>query len=257
MNTFPDRAPFNPDVLSLDADAKAVIIKNVRETISNLGIFAQMVEKNNLVSGTGKNILYIAESAIADICKATGIEIDSAAEREDRYAKIRAANIRIRQLEQQIGAAVSTEHVQMGIQDLGKKLNSWWDLEGFGHISSINFTGYGNCEVVFSCMLFGTFKRSLSKTPVSDKENDKLWRDSLTERGYQLTSEDGDRDSLLDCDATRETLCNLFKERLPSCVVTGFTNHGDRKGIFTLRDVKVFIYNLSDIVGLPQMPNEE
>lgn len=248
--------PHDPSIVTLNADQKAVALKKVRDTISALGHLGNLIETESLEVGHGLNVLHVAEYSLADISKLTKIETDSAAERERRHAQLRAANMRVHELERQMGEAAGVAHVQMGIRDLGKKLNSWWDLEGFGHISSIRFTDYGNCEVVFSCMLFGRYHIIDSPTPLSDKERKALWLKSLEERGFLLCDDPDEKDHIQDCDATREALCQLFASRLPSAKVIEFTNHRSRLRGFHLRDVKVFIYNLEDIVQLPQAPQE-
>jgi hypothetical protein len=249
--------PENTSTVVLDADQKAVVVKEISEIIGGLSYVAQLVEKDSLQFSLGQNVLRIAEDGLANLSKVTKIDTDGLAEREQRYGMLRAANARIRVLEQQMGEAVGAVHIQMGIQEFGKKLDSWWDLEGFGHISDMNFTKHGHCEVMFSCMLFGTFSLTGSQKPVSDKGRFALWRESLQERGFVLKDDPREKDSVVDCDASRQTLCKLFADRLPSSQVIEINNHGNRDGVFTMRDVKVFIRNLEDIMNLPQGPQAE
>lgn len=244
--------PPDESVVGLNADNQAVLQSEVRKALDGLSFFAQMAAKGTLTRDFGKNVLSLAEFALANITKVTGIETNSAAEQELRYAATRAANTRVRELEAKLGEAASTEHVQMGLKDFGKKLNSWWDLEGFGHITEMSFSEHGSCRVEFSCSLFGTTFLVDSPTPISDKEKDALWKASLKERGFVLATDD--RDSLVDCDASRAVLARLFTERLPSSHIAGFTNHGSPNGLLKMRSVKLFIGNLDEIRMLPQLP---
>lgn len=250
-----DQVPPDESTVVLDADNQAVVQTEIKKVLHGLSYFAQMAAKGELTRDFGKSILSIAEHTIALMTKITGIETNSAAEQERRYAAIRTANMRIHELEIQMGQAAGTEHVQQGLKDFGNRLNSWWDLEGFGHITEIRFTQYGSCEVEFSCSLFGTTRLIDSPTPISDKEREALWKASLKERGFVLSTED--RDSLVDCDATRAVLAELFAARLPSSRISEFNNHGNRAGLMKLRSVKVFIHDLADIRTLPQLPGVE
>jgi hypothetical protein len=249
--------PRDNSIVPLDADKKAVVTAEIKKVISGLHFMAEQLEKDELEVGFGKDILSVTEFALANITKQTGIATQSAADIEERHRDLRTANMRVHKLEAQIGAEVATPHIQMGIKSLGKKLRSWWRLDGFGHISSTTFTEYGSCEVEFSCMLFGNGESLLSETPITDKERTKLWRASLTERGFVLSKKSGERESVVDCEASRTALLALLNLHLPSCQVVSLTNHGDRDGEFVLRGVKVFIRNLDDINSLPQSTVEE
>lgn len=244
--------PPDETLVDLNADDQAVLQSEVRKAISGLSYLAEMAVKGALTRDFGKNVLSVTGFALANITKVTGIETNAAAEQEQRYAGIRAANMRVHELEAKLGAAAGTEQVQLGLKDFGKKLNSWWDLEGFGHITEMSFSEYGSCQLEFSCSLFGTSHLANSPTPISDKEKEALWKACLKERGFVLATDD--RDSLVDCDASRAVLTKLFAERLPSSHIMGFTNHGGPKGVLKMRSVKLFIRNLEEIRVLPQLP---
>lgn len=247
-----DSIPQDESVVVLSADDQAYLQSELKKVLSGLSYFAQMAAKGELTRAFGKNILAIAEFTLAEISKKTGIETNSAAEQEQRYAAIRTANNRVHELEAQLGKSASTEQVQLGLRDIAKKLNSWWDLEGFGHISELSFSEYGACEVEFSCSLFGTRPLVNSPTPISDKEQEVLWKADLKERGFVLACDD--RESVVDCDASRAVLASLFGQRLPSSRIMSYTNHSGRDGTLKMRSVKVYIRELDEIRELPQMP---
>jgi hypothetical protein len=251
--------PEDHSIIAVTADQRAVALRQILELQQAMGTMASALKgpdssvfKDGLPRGLATNCLSLAEHRMADLGKLLAIETDSAAELEQRFARIRAANMRVRELESQLGAAQGPDVTKACLQKLDEQLNSWWDLEGFGHINDLSFGKYG-CKVKFSCSLFGDFSFQ-SDTPVSDKERKALWLASLQERGFVVEEEDRDWE-IRDCDASRDALMKLFAQRLPSAKVTSFENHHGRStGGFKLRSVEVFIYQMSEIALLPQKP---
>jgi hypothetical protein len=250
--TLPKIPDFEGD-LDLSKDDQSVLQRELREQIFGFGHLVNLLVENKPVAkNLAHSILYMAESRVAQICKLTGIELDSATDREQRYARIRGLNARVRDLERELGQGGTVEQTKAHLKNASDILNKWWDDRGFGHISDIRFSPYGSLEAKFSCSLFGAFRLTKSDTPVSDVENKKLWYQSLRERGFKLTEIPQEREpSLEDCDQNRAALTNLFTSNLPSSVLLESTNHFDRRGgVMLLRDVHVMIYNLQDIFDL-------
>ena len=242
--------PQEPGV-SLDADQGAVAMRHIKDLHFALATINQGLEgKAPLPHKLAKNCLAVSEYNLRDLCKVLGIETHGTAEMDKRNAKLRAANLRIRDLEAQMGSSQSPELVQMGVKVLADRLNKWWDIAGFGHISELKFGAYG-LEVKFCCSLFGNFSLTNSKTPVSDRERKAVWYASLSERGFVLGVEEGERDPTIDdCDKNRKTLIALFNEQMPSAEVIGFQSSG-RQGKMVLRNVDVLIRKYADIQALP------
>jgi len=246
-------------IIALNADQTAVATKLILELQQAMGTIASVLKgpdasvfKDGLPRGLATNCLSVAEHRMADLGKLLGVATDSAAEMENRFARVRAANMRIHELEAQLGTAQGPDVTKACLRMLDTQLNSWWDLEGFGHISDIAFGKHG-CKVKFSCSLFGDFSFQ-SETPVSDKERRAMWHESLKERGFVLDQEDRDWD-IRDCDESREALLKLFALRLPSAKVISFDNHHyGRSGGFKLRGLEVYIHELAEISNLPQNP---
>ncbi|KWU26416.1 hypothetical protein [Burkholderia cenocepacia] len=237
--------------ITLAPDNLAVALRKIREIQQSLGTIANIIKDGSpLNADLGANVLKVTEFYLGDLGKALGIETDDEAARKLRNANLRAANLKIHELEAQLGDSASPELTQLNLRALAKRLEAWWELEGFGHVSNIAFEPHG-CKVTFSCHLFGGFPLVDSKTPVSDKEREHLWHASLQERGFVLT-EEGREVSLLDCDASRQALCDLLRSRLPSARVFRMENmHKQNAGDFILRSVEVYIQKISDLLQLP------
>ncbi|RIJ84993.1 hypothetical protein RSP822_18165 [Ralstonia solanacearum] len=238
--------------ITFTPDSSAVVVRKVQDAFNALGVLHGAAKKPNqgLDIELATNALKVAEFNIADLCKVLGVETDSAAEREERYAALRQANLRIRDLENQLGLSQAPEAVQASLKAMDEHLNKWWDLEGFGYIKDIDFGRYG-CRVNFSCNLFGAFGSWDSDTPVTDRDRKAAWIENLKERGFVLFKDDRDW-HLLDCDASRDALRQLIAGRIPSANVRSFENfHRRNDSGYCLRSAEAFISNISEILQLP------
>lgn len=237
--------------LKLTQDKNAVAIRLIRDCQQAVGTIAATIKDGSAIDEElATNCLKVAEFNLADLCKALGIETFTAKERDERFAALRTANMRIRALEAQLGNAQAPEMTQAALKNMADQLNGWWDLEGFGHISDIAFGQYC-CKVDFSCNLFGNFRMVDSDTPVTDKTRKEQWHDSLRERGFVLTEEDREV-SVVDCDQSRKVLADLIKARMPSATIFKFDNvHKNRSTEFLLRGVEVVIHKIDEILTLP------
>ena len=240
--------------IALTRDSREAARQRLQEVQRALGTLVALLGlgRETVNAALPSNVLKVAEFGLADVGKILGIETESAQEREERYAMLRAANMRVRELEAQLGNTQGPDVIQACLKTLDARLNSWWDVEGFGFISDIAFQRYG-CTVNFSCSLFGDFRGSDSPTPVSDKERRAQWHANLAERGFVVVQEDEREWALEDCDATRKTLIDLIGLRLPSARVLKLENANRSKAPgFILQGVKVYIGQLSDILALPE-----
>ena len=238
-----------PDI-RLDADASEVTLRKIKDTQFALATIAESIKAGEpLGHELAKNVLRVSEYNLAEIGATIGVETQTAADIENRHAKMRAANLRIHELEAQLGNAQAPEVTQMGLRALSDQLNAWWRQEGFGLVSETAFGPYG-CKVTLSCHLFGDFPVIDSPTPVSDKERRAQWLESLRQRGFELVKHTSETE-IVDCDASRKVLCDLIMKHMPSAKVCAIQNNNFRGTGFTIRSAEVFISKLSDIQALP------
>lgn len=239
----------NPDI-SLNADQLAVTAKTIQDVQFAMATIADSLKRTGAVDAQlATSVLRVSEHYLADLGKLLGIPTQTAQEIEERSARLREANLRIRALEKQLGDVQAPALTQLSLNKMADQLNAWWDLEGFGHVSNIHFGAYG-CEVDFCCHLFGNFRVIDSDTPVSDKERKRLWHENLAERGFVLTNE-GREVAVCDCDQSRKVLMELFAVRLPSASVRSFDNHYKKGSGATLEGVKVFVRDIAEFLALP------
>lgn len=238
--------------IKLTPDNQAVLLRTIREMQMAWQTFGKALDSEGEVNeGLARSILSVTEYNISDIGKKLGIKTETEEMIAQRHANLRIANMRVRELEAQLGASVTPTAVQTGLGVLEERIHDWWKLKGFGHVSEESFGRFG-CKVKLSCHLFGDFSLVQSETPISDKERWVLWLEHLKSQGF-LLSEDTREPELIDCDHNRKTLIDLISLDLPSSKVISFGNHST-KGGFKLQDVNIYIYKLEDILELPQKP---
>ncbi|WP_018607167.1 hypothetical protein [Uliginosibacterium gangwonense] len=234
--------------IHLNEDQQELAQRAIRDLRFGVSALSKGIkESEGLDSQLAFNVLRCCDHNLSALGEVLGIPTQTGQEIEERYARLREANERIHYLEGQLGTSQAPAATQASLKHMCEQIRAWWELEGFGHVSSIRF-GDDGCEVDFCCSLFG-YSSSFSKTPASDRQQRKLWRESLVERGFVLTGVDRDA-SPIDSDHNREILSLLFVSRLPSSVIMSFENQcSDKKSL--MRGVKVFIRSIEEIHSLP------
>lgn len=253
METLDFRPAYGPDDnVTLDADTRAVLMRELAEQLSAWSMLHGMLKREEVLPRElTRNVLYASESRLVQVCKLTGVELDTVAERENRFAKIRAANERVRALEEQLGKSGTPQQTSAHLQMLARKLSAWWARDGFGYVRDISFTQYGQVTAELSCNLFGDFLLMHSDTPVTDKERKRQWHETLRQRGFVLQTEKGEHNpDIVDCDATRQALLRTISRALPSATISSTTNHHSRSGAMVLRSVQLHIEKLDDLEQL-------
>lgn len=239
--------PADAGDVELNADQRAVLAKDLSDQMFGFKHIIDLLKAGKPVQrGLLRSVLYMAEARIVDACKVSGIQLDSATEQEQRYARVRALNERVRELEAQLGQAATPEQTAAHLKVCAENLNKWWRADGFGHVRDVTFTDWGHMKAELSCHLFGDFSLTMSKTPVSDKERRAQWLQDLKDRGFVLVQDDRDLE-LLDCDQNRKTITELVMRAIPSARVVSTENIWKRGGQMLLRSVSIFIDELGDV----------
>ena len=240
----------------LNADDKQVALKKLRDIQAAAYTLADLIENDRLSEDIGQPPLYIIEALMAHVSRLTGIETESRAHVERRSADLRAANMRVRELEKALGASVSTEHVWQGIARLADKMKMWWRKEGLGFAPTVQFNG-GCCHMELSCSLSGDFALLDSPTPVSDKRNRAEWLQSLRELGFVIVEEGRYDANLVLCESTMSALNALVKTAFPTSRFGNLKSHCDRNGDVYLRGIDLYVYSWKEIDALPDVPPKQ
>jgi hypothetical protein len=241
--------------IQITKDTLAVTQRLTAEIDQAIGTLQSILKhESTLTDGlspeVARTLLVSAEFRLVDLCKKLGVDIDCVQAQEARFARLREAQYRVRELEAQLGAEQTPESIQASLKLMDQRLHHWWDLDGFAGPVKPSFQKYG-CQVNFSCHLFGDFRDP--EAPVSSKQKYKSWLDVLRERGFVLIEEDRDW-SIVDCDASRDALSQLFS-RIPSARIEKVENfRRNNVDRFILRSVDVYISDIADIMRLPSKP---
>lgn len=237
-------------IINLNADQKAVALRAIVEAGSALRHAGELLSKGKTPYRDLYNPLYVAEGQLADLCKAAGVELDGANQREERFSMVRAANARVHELERLLGAGVTAESVKAGLAEYERKVRAWWESKGLGYISEIHFAGHG-VKLTLSCLLRSVW-HSLSDTPVTDKLTYEQLLVSLEQQGFEIVRDDGRGDEVLaDTPKARENLTRLIAQHLPSARILNLRSMVSRKSrTWTLREIEVFVSDLEDFARL-------
>lgn len=238
--------------VTLNEDQSAVVRREINGMLSALHHLAQSLEPGKSVDrNMVYNILYVSESRLAQVGTITDVETDSAAERAQRHSALRKANMRVHELENQLGSSESTEQTKQAVAFLGKKVQAWWRHSGLGHVHDVTFDSLGRMRVALSCTLFGKTSLMDSDTPVSDKAQREAWLASLRAAGFVLAPGPGRVGELIACDASRDALERLVKGAIPSASFHKASTRLGRDGVMVYSDVTFFVENLDDVKALP------
>ncbi|MFJ1470251.1 hypothetical protein [Massilia orientalis] len=242
----------------LDEDQSAVLRREIGGMLSALRYLAELCEPGKPVQRQLiHSILYTSESRLAQLSTITGVETDSAAERERRYLEIRRANIRVHELERQLGGAVTAEQTKQAVAYLISKLNRWWRHEGLGVVREAALDTWGGLTVTLSCSLFGTTRSTDSSTPVTDKSDRAAWLKSLEARGFLLAAGRGNIGHLAACEASRDALVRLVRKALPSAHFQNIKTTIGAKQVAVMSEARIYIHNLEDVEALRDAAEEE
>lgn len=242
----------NAPPVVLSEDDSAVVRREVQAMLSALHHLASLLAPGQAVSRQlVHSILYVSEARLAEIGQLTQVETDSALDREQRNTRLRDANQRIHELQQQLGGAVTADQTKQAVAVLVDKLQAWWRHKGLGHVQEVTMDTDGCMRVALSCMLFGNTVLTSSSTPVSDKARRQAWLQDLQSRGLVLAESKSGLGHLQACDESRQALTQLIKEAIPSAFFQQLTTQHSRSGVPVIRDIRFYINNLEEVSALP------
>ena len=238
--------------ITLNTDDREVAVRELSSDLSAMSFLLERIKATGPVpQDLAFNILSLREARLGELCKLLGVEMDNASAREERFAEIRNANNRIRELERELGNSGSGTKTSAHLKLMTEKLDAWWNRYGFGYISKTSFQKYG-LEIEFSCGLFGRKLRVGSSTPASDRVSFQEWVAELRERGFELLDEEGESTpSLADTENNRRLLTELLLTAFPSAKLSKTENHFSRNGDCVLRSILVWIGDLNEVSELP------
>ncbi|WP_321967069.1 hypothetical protein [Burkholderia cepacia] len=147
--------------IALTADQEAVALRKMEDMHHAVNTLYSILKKGrSLDVEVATNCVKVAEFNLADLCKTLRVETFSSAEREQCYADLRAANMRIHDLETQLGCTAPPDEVQHAIKNIAERLNKWWCIDGFGYVHDVQFGSHGVCHGKFCALPIARQKES-------------------------------------------------------------------------------------------------
>lgn len=255
--------------MSLNTPSQEDTCAVLKESISrcHLGLkmlYDELAQNKFPDKDLSRTIIANLEYLISDFHKKLGVESQTSAEVEQRHALLRAANFKVHELTQQLAlktqSEVSGEQLGSLLKHLSQKLEYWWDMEGFGHIRSIDYIPAG-IKISLSCSLFGGYYNigstsTMSDTPVSSMTRKEAWLLSLEEKGYHISEEEDGRDpQLTDCDENKKILFDTISKAFPSARITAVKSYIGKRPHIDLVDL--IVYNFDEVFEKPSPPKTE
>lgn len=251
ISPFDILEPYVDKSAVLTPDQRAVVLRELREDLfATKHLFDTLSgETLDVDLGLARTVLSLKEQRLCKLSKTLNISLDTVEEQERRYALLRQANERVRELEAKLGEKGSVEEMCAMLRRIEQKLNDWWDTQGFGLISSIRFHPGGTIHLECSCSLYGNMRglTGMSDTPVSEKEAHAQWIESLKQCGFDIYQSSDRRDhDLLDTDNNRQLLLKLFRDSFPSVrFLKAETRYHHNVGL--LKSIEMYILQPNDV----------
>ncbi|MES5837973.1 MULTISPECIES: hypothetical protein [Bacillus cereus group] len=230
----------------LNEDDRAIALKGLKDLSFSAHQMHELLSQGKLTEEAKALFISLSERYVSDVAKATNYESDLAKERERRSADLRNANLRIRELKQQMAEMKPIDGLKEQLHSLTNTIKDWWRELGFNYISEMTFTDYGGLNVKFAFNL-NRCSRIFSRKPVSDKKEavDKIQQ--LCDKGFVLIKE-GNELQLADNDENKKLLINLLEERFPSIQIERIEASFERDNqVSYIESVKAYIGELHEI----------
>lgn len=222
------------------ADQRANAIVELGETLSALSFFKQTVESMAPPASVADVYTHLSllEHHLTELSRLTGYDGMCTKENEARYAEIRAANQKIRELEAQLGSTMTGDAVASGVRHYLNVLGTWWSAAGFRY-AKMEPTQWGiSAEFSSEVILHERESTPYADSALLIKANGKV--DPITTDDFDVR-EDKYHGDLLDTDRNKKALDALFRKYFPEAYITGFRSHHDSSQ-FCLRFTVYFNY---------------
>lgn len=242
----------------LNEDQKAVVEREIKSTYGALSTLLEWVKNDTLTEEMKETLPKLVDGYMKTVKETIGFTgEESEREKEMTESVGQYYQKKITDLEKALENQHSISGISANAELAFKKIDKWWDIEGFEYIRERKITSQGVVELELGFML-DSFTSSYSKTPVTDKEESKTKVQYLVDKGFQFapkTRGRGDCPDVVDNDHNRDLLITMIKDAFPSARVLKFNNFLNRTNkeendCFILRGIEIIISELSDIENL-------
>lgn len=230
--------------VSLNADQKAIVCDGIRQAVDVMRYVHELAAKDTLTVSARSNGIGLAYSYLDRAADAAGFASDREDEHKATQKVLRAANERIRELENQLAQSVTGEALAQAVKKTCDSIWPAWKKAGFCHATEISL-GSRYLSATLRCDADdGLFTHS--DTPETDKQTADVAKARLEEAGIQFTG-DGRRHEdrrALDTDSNKAAIAQVILGIWPQAKITrwesSYLNFGETSG-FVIRGVEVLI----------------
>lgn len=240
----------------LNEDQKAVVEREVKSTYSALSTLFDWVKSDSLTTEMKETLPKLVDGYMQVIKETIGFTGEESEREKEMTESIgQYYQKQINDLQQALEQQQSISSISANATIAFKKIDKWWDIEGFDYIREKSITAGGNVLLELGFMM-DSFTSRYSKTPVSDKEILKTKVQYLIEKGFEFTPKKrGYGLDVVDNDNNRKLLMALVKQAFPTAKIYKFENHlrrtdNEKDDYFILRSVEVIIYDLNEVENL-------
>jgi len=242
--------------LAFTSDQKAVVEREVKNAYSTMATLLEWVESDSLTGDMRETLPNLIEGYLKTIKDAIGFTGEES-ERMKELNKSMGQYLeeQIKDLEKALENHDSIGAISANVKQAFKKVNKWWDIEGFEYIRKEKISSGGTMQLELGFSL-DSFTSYYSTTPITDKEAVKTKVQYLMEKGFQFAPKKrGFGSEILDNDNNRALLIEIIKEAFPSARITRFDNrlrltNDVKDDCFTIIGVEVIVMNLLDVEKL-------
>lgn len=211
-------------ILFNDYESKTKALTVIQKIKQSANFFEELIRQFEPRKSDAFVHLGLLESYLTELSKLTGYDGMVIQENKRRYAELKAANDRIRELEKQIGNQVSTEAVSTGIRRWENIFCAWYEAHGFRY-ADVEMGPY---------VIRAEFSEELVNAPrarhLSDEE---LFNELVNCVPFITDNPDWDiehgqfHSNLLDTKANKLNLIQLFKDAFPNANIHEFKARKD------------------------------
>lgn len=240
----------------LNEDQKAVVEREIKSAYSAMATLLDWVKTDALREDMKETLPKLVDGCMKTVKETIGFTGEESEREKEMTESIgQYYQKQIKDLQQALENQSSISSISANVEIAFKKIDKWWDIEGFDFIRDKQITAGGGVKLELAFMLDSLTSR-YSKTPISDKEGLKTKVQYFMDKGFEFTpKKQGYGLDLIDNDNNRKLLEKVIKDAFPSARIWSFTNHlrytnNEKDDYFILRGVEVTIFDLSDIDNL-------
>ena len=220
-----------------DKTAAKKILNDIHHSIS---FFSTLIDMDVTQISDAYTHLGLLESYITELSKLTGYDGMVAQENARRYAELRKAHERIRELESKIGSQMSGTSVSAGIRHWDNVFKAWYEACGW-HYAKVEISPYNLIAHLYNDTELEQHRH------ISDET---IYNQIAPNVPFIMTPEHFDMDQqrflsrILDTERNKTYIKHIIKTFFPNAYISEFKSHCDNNMYYLEYDVVISLEEL-------------